>query len=50
VKVGQGIVNKYFMETINGNNQKLVEWKNGKHEEQEDFKAHFRGRHSSRRL
>jgi hypothetical protein len=43
VKVGQGIVNKYFRETINGNNQKLVEWKSGKHEKQEGFKAPFRG-------
>jgi Na+/melibiose symporter-like transporter len=50
VKVGQGIVNKYFRETTNGNNQKLVEWKSGKHEKQEGFKAPFRSRHSSHHL
>jgi hypothetical protein len=30
VKVEQGIVKKYFGETIIGNSHKLVEWKSGK--------------------
>jgi hypothetical protein len=39
VRVGQGIANKYFRETKKRNRQKLVEWKNGKQEKQECFKA-----------
>jgi hypothetical protein len=41
VKAGQGTVNKYFKETVNGNNQKLVELKSGKHEKREGFKIYL---------